>query len=1002
MDEDGEDFSPTRFKGGVETLLPMRDEQQEDTANESHDALVDLDEAEEEDCTPQRFDGVDSYQSYRDAVFTYLHNRERIANLSMNKLSLLGEENSLMQIDHDEGEQTALAHENEPALGQVDIKFLDTLAAICFSQCNDQDLSDEWRSEGNFWDLLASLRSRGLPSLFYCVNGETPPDLTLNADPKTMLDSSPAEVLAACLETTSDEPPSLPLERLNAALEWIQSCHARKWEQMLAHNYRGNEDPLLPPSRRRAMWPSTLEAMKRGNAASKQFHPDAPLLSKLRPSSPTNVTLHLSDESDDARLLRACLVLIQSGRHDQAIQLTKECGQPWRSIGWTGGEPLDDRGNGNPTRRLWKRQCRVVAEKMTRMCHGEEEKRLHSSLAYEAAILALLSDNVDCALSNPVFSTWEDAVHAILSAERGIIEEDVLRCHNDARVEACGEGSFPYPGMERGEDDGSPIGFDGDLDGALQRLEGSSVENVREGSGDPYRSGMRSFLVGREALKNYIEECSALALEWDDEDQASFLRFVVHLVLYVDTVLPEFSLQLAVPDSVAPDGSVSLCEALLLKYTAQLSSRRERWAYVPLYTSLLSNENILAKFSDFLVHVHSDRERQMMLRQARELFPAGFDRYVLRNVVREMIQCDEEEWKREAGEDLPPAGIPASDARMMRSILWLCYYPEHRADALVCANILLRRFLLTSGNNDQYSKNFMVSAKFFIEQILPRDILETAGMQTKENNDDIAGSITVQLVQNLQAEFLSINRFLQAHTHYVHFNDVMSRTSPCHQSESKSVRGSTPYETEIAHKLERNAFRQKKVGLCKIVIEYSTKVSEALIGVLTIGGGWLVDQTSYRSNQEEDKSEEAEARSEEMEEIRSKFIPVAIFMLHEVLNKTAMWMEQMIYDTLDQFGSSAPDMLLSLLSTFDESNSRSTASEATNKLLTTSRAAPAYWHKKALSLSGIVANDGHMLHHALSENDTRRFLSLMADSQVGYNECSKAVTLFDVGLVSNA
>ena len=965
MDEDVSP-EPNRFKGGVETPMPSKEQREFDMFEDDAQDVDDMD--------GPVVDGIDSYQPYRDAVMAYIQNRSRISNLS--SVEVGGDGNALMQIEDIEPSPVDAA-----ALEEADMKFLDSLSSICFARSNV--LSSPDCLEGNVWELMSCLRSRGLAALFYCVNGESPPELELNADPSLMIDAAPSEVITACLGSSDEKPASLPLERLNAALEWIQSCHNRKWQIMVNHDYQDSEDPLLPAPRRRTMWPSTLEEMKRTNK--KEFHPDAPHVT--RTPSPTAVTLHPSDESDDARLLRACFILFQAGRQDQAMELTKECGQPWRSIGWLGGEALDENGNGNPTYTLWKRQARKILEKMMSNVH-DNDQNLQSSLAYEAAILSVLSDDVDCAVNNPVFETWEDCVHAILSSERGLIEENVLLAHDDARVDAVGGGHFPYPGMGEG-DSIIPDGFNGDMGAALQRLDSWSVEKVRDARSDPYRNGVRSFLVGQVELKEFIEECASLALDSrTEESHTDFFRFVVHLVLYVDTVLPEFAFQLALPDSVTNDDDVSLREMLLLKYTNHLTSMRELWGYVPLYTSLLSHENILALFSEFLLHVHNDQERQMMLSQARDFFPSGLDRYVLRNVVREMIQ-DDQQWLRGPGEDEPPSGISPADARKLRSVLWLCYYPEHHPDALVCANMLLRKFMLESDSSDLKNKKVLVASKSLIHQILPQDFIDSAIDEAQNMDNTIAGYISSQMMINLQAEFMSIKFFVDAHTSYFRFIDVIIKTSPCHQSESKSIKGSSSYETEIAQKMERNAFRQKKLGLCKIVIEYATKAMDHLMEVLTFGGGWLVDQTLDK-NGDEDTSLEAIARLEEMKQIRSVFIPITLFMFHEVLNKTALWMEQVVFDTLDQFGSASPDMLLNLFGAFNNTD------DTTAKLLKTSRAAPAYWHKKAISLASIVANDSHELHQAMGDVDMKKFLNMMADSQVKYDQCKDTETLFDL------
>ncbi|KAL9188407.1 hypothetical protein ACHAXT_006785 [Thalassiosira profunda] len=920
-------------------------------------------------------DGADPYRPYHDALLAYLRSRERLSQV----VGLEGDI-SMMQIDGEDDTSRA-----QTGLDEAEVRFLSSLAAICLSRGQQlpQDDSEEGgpsTHEGNLWDLLSSLRAAGVPSLFYGVDGGPLPELTLANDPATLSEASPAEALDACLGG-AERNASLPLQRLHAALGWIEGCHGRTFDAALEREYERNDDPLLPPPRRRTMRPGTVEALSKQpkEQAAGAFHPDAPVLAP-------------EDELDDARLLRACFMLIQAGRAGEATQLANDCGQPWLSASWTGGEPLSSDGNGNPTRMLWKSQCRKVGELMARQANAEVaamedtgHRDLYPSVAYEAAILSLLSDNADAALRNPAFRTWEDGVHAVLRAEAGIIEDDVLRVHNGARAEALEKsgGHFPHPGTEVGVDDAdAPRGSDGDLALALGKLERSPVEDVRAGGGDPFRNGAASFLVGQEALREYIEECAALALEGDTDDAAEFLRFVMHLVLYVDTVLPDFCAQLALPPGMsASDGdTLSLKELLLLKYVACLSSRRELWSHVALYASLLSEENILDTYASFLIHVHSDRERWMTLKQARDLFPRGFDCYILRNVVRGLILAEAGEWSREPGEAGAPAGVAPADARRMRSIHWLCYYPEHRPDALVCSNMLLRRFLLSCPDNGAGAAGQdLYAPKVFVEKFLPNDLVEVARDESQKEGEAVAGSISFSMVQNLEAEYLSIKNYLRGHTKYVQFLDAIAQTSPCHQSTKLGERSTSEQETEIAAKMERNAFRSKKAELCKLIVSSAGKAADALMEVLTFAGGWLVDVNTDLDGAEME-TDEAKARSEELAAIRSKLVPAAVFMLQEVLHKTALWLEQVAYDTIDQFSGASDDMLAALFGSFDETHGAN--DELTADLLTASQAAPGYWHKKSLGLASIVANDLHALHEAFDDTEMESFLSLMAESKV--------------------
>jgi len=611
-------------------------------------------------------------------------------------------------------------------------------------------------------------------------------------------------------------------------------------------------------------------------------------------------------------------------------------------------------------------------------------KGLYPSIAYEAAIMSLLSDNIDTAFSNPVFQTWEDGLHAILRSEVGIIEDDVLTSHNDARVEAVerGGGYFPYPGTEFQKLDTHFQGSGGNLGVALEILAASPMARMREEGGDPFRTGITSFLVGQYSVKNFIVECALLCLEMEDDEEASFLRFITHLVLYVSTVLPEFCSELALPseqDATTEESMVPLREQLILKYVAHLTSRRDLWPHVALYSSLLSDDNTIATFSSFLIHVHSGREREMTLKQARELFPEGFDCLILRNVVRDIISSDEIDWTREPGEAAAPIGVASAHARMMRSIHWLCFYPEHGPDALAAANMLLRKFFLMAGSNntcDASDSDMMHNSKVFIEQIFPRELLDVA----RESLPTIDGCMSMSSLQNLVAEYLSIEIYLKAHTKYMQFLGAIATTSPCHKSKKLVDGTQSKHESEIADKMERNTFRQKKAGICKMIIESASRASDALMEVLTFEGGWLVDAEKSPGHDDNFDPEEAATRSDELERIRYAYVPKIVSMLHKVLNTTALWLEQIVHDTLAQFGDAAKDMILSLFGSFDASHRVN--DDSSIDLLSSSKAAPGFWHKKALSLASVVANDGNCLHEAYDRADMESFLVLIAESHI--------------------
>ena len=74
---------------------------------------------------------------------------------------------------------------------------------------------------------------------------------------------------------------------------------------------------------------------------------------------------------------------------------------------------------GNPGRLLWKSQCRKLAAKTS---------------GAESAIYAILSNDMDAALSNPTLRSWEEGLYACVSSLVGRMEDELLhRYHAQLR-----------------------------------------------------------------------------------------------------------------------------------------------------------------------------------------------------------------------------------------------------------------------------------------------------------------------------------------------------------------------------------------------------------------------------------------------------------------------------------------------------------------------------------------------------------------------------------------
>ena len=213
----------------------------------------------------------------------------------------------------------------------------------------------------------------------------------------------------------------------------------------------------------------------------------------------------------------------------------------------------------------------------------------------------------------------------------------------------------------------------------------------------------------------------------------SVLRFVLHFLLFLETLS---SIEDDTDDYQSDDGGGDDAylayfrdeilrprkDAILSLYVSYLSTQKSLWHLTALHASLLEEEATVV-CSEFLLEcVVEDVDRRMVLERAREHFVDGLDLVILKGVVRSCISEGEEgmterngaessrpfpsswlhfSYTNEDGEDFPQflpntnleERIRSADVWKMQSVRWLCFYREHAADALICANLLMRKLL---------------------------------------------------------------------------------------------------------------------------------------------------------------------------------------------------------------------------------------------------------------------------------------------------------------------
>ena len=826
--------------------------------------------------------------------------------------------------------------------------------------------------------------------------------------------------------------PELFLRR-QVILKWIESCHAR--------SLRGTK--LTTGKENKVMWKDTLAQLQfnskhgtgasilgpnqRENAREKidNFHPDAPFLLKKKSTNP----LYGNDEADEIFILSTCLLLIKAGKFHEALDLCRDRGQPWRAASW-GGDAVYGRGAvGNPQRSLWKRTMwtmgRGIFSSLDSRSEIENSTTVSGSLAYEAAITSILADDVTTALRNPILNRdWMDTIWVYFRGIQARYMEQIYHVHNNAKRLLPHARLFPIKGTEFEKEEREQLRCTEDMarieeGNILYQLQekfsslGIAGPSLSNGKNDIiWKKGMSAFMTGVEEVTKFLNQTIPILLQLKDRvpipldngwcldtEDAVLLRFVTHLLIFLDT--------LCSTEDSEEDFQLTVFKRLILLrkdemlpiYVHYLISQKSLWHLVGFYSSLLKQDVMMEITIDFWVScVEDQQDLCMVLSHAREHYLEGIDLLLLRKVVRLIINHptigtdkDEEKefeaafpssflkispMKDEMGGDLAnklEEKISRSDIRKMHSIRWLINYPEHFADALLCANMLLRQLLLKTETEspdcvvcDGSDDIKLYTAKVYVSRFLPNDIVNTTTNYSSPDDLNATFEIKRDLTQGIVDEHNSIINYLNAHTLYEEWKEVISATSfivSTSLSSDQIQYSNSSLEEEINYKMQKKLYKDKKKSVGKSVVKVAEAARQAFLDVLTQDGGWL----NHSELHEESKNDEENVnRKQEIDSLQRKCIPNTVFLLLTVLEETAKWMDCFVKDFEEKIGRD--DFFHQIEDDEDESG------------IPSSPFLPERWTQLALLVANFVASDDYHIFECFSGEEMKTFTSMMTEN----------------------
>ncbi|KAG7369303.1 nuclear pore protein 84 / 107 [Nitzschia inconspicua] len=878
----------------------------------------------------------DSFKQYYNSLLDYLHLQRRINR----QQQLVKAEDRLTGTLTDTTTTTTTASLSTglvPPLSdqntQAQVAFFKDLASHCYHMATKDSKLIE---EGHMWNLLAHLRSLGMDALLWAddssstVQNETFVDMELRRI-TNQVDATSKEIYDALSSSKC-----MPLRRIQRLVDWAQSCVGRESKSI--------KEKLPQPT----SWTT-------------------PPVDLTRIDTPQNTDPRIKI------LMQVCLHEILQGNVKEACRLAQAHGCGHMTIAWEGGQPhgyeinADHKAQlvrkkeiGNERRFLWKYMNGTTGRQSLERSKGLQQNS-NSTLLEDSAMRTILTNDFQSSLQNPVINrSWTKSICVILKGGWERVVDEALHRHNTNRRRRPGPA---YPGTQFEKQELALLEMSKELAGMkgsqITALLASTTAATSSKQSDfderdvfSYKSSIMAFIVGKSALYNLCTNyCSKflqtfkqdfLGRDTGDDDQAiQLLRFMTHLLLYLD------SIDLPVNDLTVQKNAV------LFQYVTYLNSRSDLRDMLALYVSFLPDVTILEFYPTILAHISNLAERKQVLDQIHDLMPTLM-LPLLRKVVRILLGTTT---SLQYGNDL--------DHIKCNSIQWLLQRDEHFGDALICSNIYMRQLLLDDDDDK------IDVAMDFLDSYLPSDlVLQVQDLQ--EHNPVIANEAGyLDRVKSATVEHQAFGDYLDAYRAFGDFKDtlddalsnitrnVAADLSNLHLGDSNSNSKSHPLS-------QRDWVRQMK-ELVANVADAAGKARVALYKVLAHPGGWLsLDPTTDTDKSSSGASEE-QRRQQDLEKIRARHLVVAVGLYHQVCQDAAMFMSRVL-DNAGTFGLDRNEVLPML----DYEVSKGLEESK-------STVAPSYWYNHAKNLINIVANDAYGIHTVFPHWELTELLRKIAD-----------------------
>lgn len=690
-------------------------------------------------------------------------------------------------------------------------EVLDTLARLSQVCCDSLELVEPWNrynvhnywlaEEANTWKLLHCLYSDSI--------SEHPQSLDALVTEPTL---SQQTLVSALFQTDSE------LRLLQLLVDWLEATAAYQEE---------TTKTTAPIIGNNIHWGNTLHQLLIGNSLFNKDRNKA-MITCMDPDAPKRQmkTIHSDDQKDDSDLCKRIFTEVRCGKFKDAVSLCISAGQAWRGAvlhGWMLLHylPRHDPNaaleiSGNPSRDLWKWCALGIANNAA------------ENIYYKATV-GILCGHLPSTLP-ACQGNWEDLLWTHLRTQIEARVDKFLHEHH-ATVDA---NTTPSDVLELLQSELKVEEL------SLQQVF-SAVKSLMDGKRESnYQTCQRYLMLGH--IRTIMQD----SLQWLDESDEKFIRFLAHLILVLRLM--------------GKDPQHDIGDKILEKYVTQLIEKLDGSVECPelvaYYTSTVPIARQIILYAEFMDHIHKSDYRDGVVKAG---INAGVDVAASARVAIKKAITDIQQGYGNIDLTFTQTTAVEKDktliTKVIASLEWLSLIPSQMVEGLWLSNAMIRTFIFI-GNTDA-----ALACVVNVNRMFP-DFMNKVTSNSSELREHLC----------LKTYLEALEGFATWYRHYI-------------SGQPKDVEPLAPdatFSDKVHHEQKCAQVEQQKARWKNAVLHQSRHTKNLLYNVLLFPGGWLLDENDSTTSDNFSEEEKLE-RTKQLETLRRLCIPEVVILILKIL-----------------------------------------------------------------------------------------------------------------------